>query len=133
MVGELDELLVGPCYQNWKDQGEARGRAHAYTIILGYRHYFWKGLHAEVELFPAFNVFDSSVDGKTYEGFETWIEYRIGWKIPFKLAGCSFSLTPQPGLGHALFIQKIWPGLSEATYRQNSLQFVPQVILGIEL
>jgi hypothetical protein len=132
-IGENDELLFGPCFQNWKDQGEAKGQAHAYTLILGYRHYFWKGLHAEVELFPAYNSFDSSVDGRTYGGFETWIEYRVGWKFKFSLGDVRLFITPQPGLGHALYLQKLWPGMSEATYRQDSLTFVPQILLGSEL
>jgi hypothetical protein len=132
-IGENSEFLFGPCFQNWKDQGEAKGRAHAYTLVLGYRQYFWKNLHAEAELFPAYNSFDSSVDGKTYNGFEVWIEYRVGWKFEFEVGGRTLFITPQPGLGHALYLQKIWPGLNASTYRQGSLAFIPQILLGLEL
>jgi hypothetical protein len=131
-LGENSEVLFGPCFQNWKDQGEAKGQAHAYTLIVGYRQYFWRNFHAEVELFPAYNSFDSRVDGKTYNGFETWIEYRVGWKFEFKIGDYSLFITPQPGIGHALYLQNIWPGLNASTYRLNSLTFVPQLLFGIE-
>lgn len=83
--------------------------------------------------FPPIISFDSSVDGITYNGFEAWIEYRVGWKFEFAIGDRTLFITPQPGFGHALYLQKIWPGLNASTYRQGSLAFIPQILLGLEL
>ena len=127
------EFLIGPCFQNWKDEVEAKGRAHAYTLLLGYRQYIWKNLHGEIELFPAYNSFRSSVNNKVYNGFELWVEYMIGWKLNFKIKNIPLYIIPQPAIGHAVYLQNIWPGLSESTFRQNSIMFVPQLIIGINI
>jgi hypothetical protein len=126
-----NELLFGPCLQYWTDQGEAKGSAHAYSLLFGYRKYIYKQIHLEAQLFPAYNVFNSTIDGNTYKGFELWSEYRIGWKFQFKAGDYSIYLIPQPGFTLALYLENIWPGMSESTYRQNSILFVPQVILGL--
>ncbi len=130
---DRNEGIVGFCYQNWSGMGTLDGEAHADTLILGYRFYAWDGLHLELELFPAWNAFVSGVDGKTYEGFETWIEYRVGWKARFEVGGRACYLLIQPGIGHALYLQNIWPGLNKDSYWLDSLMFIPELCVGISL
>ncbi len=126
-LSDHTNLLLGLCYQNWKDQGEAKGCAHAYTFILGCRQMIGERANIEIELFPAYNSFISSVDSAVYNGFETWIEYRAGYKFDLN---DKFYIIPQPGLGHALYLQNIWPGMNRDTYMKNSLMFVPQITVG---
>jgi hypothetical protein len=126
-ISDHGNILLGLCYQNWKNEGEVKGQANAYTVILGYRQFIGDKLNLEIEFFPAYNNFVSFIDSAAYSGFETWIEYRIGYKMIF---GDKYYLNIQPGLGHALYMENIWPGLNRETYTKNSLMFVPQIVTG---
>jgi hypothetical protein len=120
------EILGGAAYQNWKND---QGRASAYTVLLGYRQYVWRGLHTEMELWPAYNPFLSSIDGKTYAGFELWMSLRIGYRFDFQLAGNDIFILTQPGLGFGVARENPWPEKGKG----DGAVFEPQVILGIKL
>ncbi len=38
------EFFIGPCFQNF---GHESFKVNAYTLLIGYRYYIWKGLHVE--------------------------------------------------------------------------------------
>lgn len=118
------EILFGACFQNWKSD---RGQAHAYSLVLGYRHSVWRGLHGEVSLFPAYNPFRSAVDGRTYRGVELWGEVRIGYRFEVRVGGVDFLIIPQPGIGRGLYRHNPWPGNEE----DGKLQFIPMVYVGL--
>jgi hypothetical protein len=130
-VSESSEWGFGPAFQNWKSTDKTpRGQANAYTLLLSYRYYFWKNFHVELELWPAYNHFNSFVDGKTYKGLELWVEYKVGYKVNFTN---NLYINLQPGLGQALWMQKKWPDSKDDTYfdlLKNSIVFVPQVLVG---
>ncbi len=125
------ELGFGPAFQNWKNTDESFiGQANAFTLVLSYRYYFWKNFNAEIEFWPAWNHFESFVDGKTYKGPELWVEYKVGYKWDFAQR---FYLNIQPGIGHALWLQQDWPGVDKKPYGEfvkGSVIFVPQVLVG---
>ncbi|TVQ20269.1 MAG: DUF3575 domain-containing protein, partial [Bacteroidetes bacterium] len=125
------ELGFGPAFQNWKNTDESFiGQANAYTLVLSYRYYFWKNFNAEIEFWPAWNHFNSFVDGKTYKGPELWVEYKVGYKWDFARR---FYLNIQPGIGHALYLQQDWPGVDKEPYGKfvrESVIFVPQILMG---
>lgn len=126
-----NEILSGLMYQNWIAPNKTPfGHAHAYTLITGYRRFFWKGLNAEITLYPAYNNFKSYLDNKWYNGFEIWCEYRIGYKFKWTIKSSTFYLNVQPGIGHAWYLQNIWPSLNKNTYRTKSVQFIPQIAIG---
>lgn len=133
LINENNTFLIGPCFQNWKDQADAKGRAQAYTLIVGYRYYPKKNLNFEIELFPAYNKFNSTISGQTYNGFEVWSEYRMGWKYDFTIKKRNFYVIPQPGFSYGLYMQNIWPGLKRDSWRKGTLTFVPQIIFGVRL
>ncbi|PKP36075.1 MAG: hypothetical protein CVT98_09280 [Bacteroidetes bacterium HGW-Bacteroidetes-15] len=128
---ECSVLGLGTAFQNWKNTDKSpRGQANAYTLLLSYRYFFWKNFHIELELWPAYNHFNSFVDGKTYKGLELWVEYKVGYKV--NLTNHLF-LNLQPGLAHGLWMQNKWPEYVDYSSRdmiKNSLVFVPQVMLG---
>lgn len=128
---DCSDLGVGLAFQNWKNEDKSpNGQAHAYTLLLSYRYYFWKNFHAEIELWPAYNHFNSFVDGNTYKGFELWVEYKIGYRM--NLTNHIY-LNLQPGLAHGIWMQNKWPEYENYSTKdmiENSLIFVPQVILG---
>lgn len=121
---QYGDVLCGVAYQNWEND---QGRSHAYTLLLGYRQFVWRGLHAEVELLPAYNPFHSLVDGKTYTGLELWMSLRIGYRFDFELVDKDFFILVQPGMGFGVARQNRWPDMEN----NNKPIFEPQLITGI--
>lgn len=125
------ELGIGPAFQNWRNDDQSPlGQSNAYTLVIGFRYYFWNNFNAEIELWPAWNHFESFVDGKTYKGPELWMEYKIGyrWNVTQR-----FYLNFQPGIAHALYLQQDWPGVEKKPYRdfvKGTFIFVPQIVAG---
>lgn len=128
------ELGVGIALQNWENtEGAPLGQSNAWTLLLSYRRYLWRGLHAEVELWPAYNRFESYVDDQTYRGLELWVEYKVGYAVDLSPR---LSLYVQPGVGHALWMQTRWPDLNHDSFGElvsGSLIFVPQVLVSWRL
>ena len=130
-LSEKSELGFGPAFQNWKNTDKVPlGQANAYTLLLSYRYFFWKKFHVELELWPAYNHFNSFVDGKTYKGLELWVEYKVGYKA--KLSK-NLYINLQPGIAHGLWMQNKWPefkNYSTTDLIKESLIFVPQILVG---
>jgi len=120
---EIGDILCGVAYQDWEND---QGHSHAYTLLLGYRHFLWKGFHTEIELWPAYNPFDSSIDGKTYSGVELWTSLRIGYRFDFKLADKDFFILAQPSVGFGLARQNPWPDKE----KDDKAIFEPQLLAG---
>ena len=120
------EFIIGPCYQNW-DWGD--GRTHAYTLILGYRHYIYNKTFLEVEFYPAYNNFHSTIDHKTYSGAELYMEGKIGYRYDFNIDNCNCFLSPSVGFGIGFFNAN-WPTKNIDPFKGDFL-FVPQLIWGV--
>ena len=130
LLSEKSELGFGPAFQNWKNTDkEPMGQANAYTLLLSYRYYFWKNFHVELELWPAYNHFNSFVDGKTYKGLELWVEYKVGYKAAITK---NLYINFQPGIAHAMWMQNKWPEFKDYTTMDfiTSMIFVPQILVG---
>ncbi len=84
-----------------------------------------------MELWPAWNRFESFIDNNTYKGLELWVEYKLGYRVDM---GQRFYLNIQPGIGHPVWMQNKWPGVEEYDnffeLIRNETIFVPQVLLG---
>jgi hypothetical protein len=76
-LDQRNELIFGPAFQNFRSGSIT---SHAYTFLLGYRYYAWKGLNVEVELWPAYNNIYSSIAGSRYPGVELWTEIKETWR-----------------------------------------------------
>lgn len=128
------ELSIGPGFQNWKNEDQSFiGQAHAYTLIMSYRYYFWRKFNVELELWPAWNNFTSFIDNNTYRGLELWVEYKLGYRVDL---GRRFNINIQPGIGHPAWMQNKWPGVEYDNHLKfilGELTFVPQVLLGFRL
>lgn len=124
--GEHSDILCGAAFQNWKN---SQGRANAYTLLLGYRRFIWRGLHTEMELWPAYNPFRSSIDGKTYTGLELWMSVRVGYKLEFNTSGIDLYILAQPGIGFGVIRDNPWPDKE----KDDKAVFEPQMIVGIKL
>ncbi|TVR54819.1 MAG: hypothetical protein EA421_07685 [Gemmatimonadales bacterium] len=116
------EVFFGPAYQNWTS---GTITAQSYTLVMGYRHYLWRELHVELELWPAWGRWHSSVTDRNYPGWELWAEPKIGYR--FHLTR-NLYLQPAPGVGFGIFRTNRPPRFDEDI---ESPIFVPQVILGV--
>ena len=131
LLSGKSELGFGPAFQNWKNTDKTPvGQANAYTLLLSYRYFFFKDFHVELEFWPAYNHFNSYVDGKTYKGLELWVEYKIGYKVDITN---NLYINLQPGLAHGLWMQNRWPEFKEDSTKElinKSIIFVPQILVG---
>ena len=130
-LSESSYLGFGPAFQNWKNTDkQPLGQANAYTLLLSYRYFFYRKFHLELELWPAYNHFQSFADGKTYKGFELWVEYKVGYRADISR---HLYINIQPGLAHGLWMQNKWPEFRDYSFSdlvKNSLVFVPQIMIG---
>jgi len=118
---EFSEFFFGPAYQGWES---GTVTADGYTLLLGYRHYLWRNLHVELELWPSWNRLHSSVTGSHYPGWELWAEPKVGYKFDVTR---NLYLHPNPGIGFGIFRTNRPPHFGEEV---NSPIFVPQLIVG---
>lgn len=123
-----NELMLGLAYANIEYDF---GRSHAPTLIAGYRRFFWKGLHLEYQLWPAYNFYFENNEQKYYNGFELWNEFRVGYVINFKLGKVPMYINPQVLIGFGLF-----PGNKPDSFikqvEEEFLFIYPNVFLGIK-
>lgn len=91
---------------------------HEYQAGVGYRQYFWRGLHAEAGLDVGAAWGTNLVDGKRYHTatlfLNTNVGYRFGFFEPGGLAGnprspVGFYLVPQVGVYTSLGVADIGP------------------------
>lgn len=102
---------------------------------LGYRQYFWRGLHVELALYPTYaRLEDNVVDGKTYQSFALTLEAYAGYRTLLSELGvasaASWPLEPlvnvQLGVGRNAYLSNPWP-----TRREDApLFFVGSVLVG---
>ncbi len=120
------DVIVGYAYQNQIIENE--GQCHGHTLLLGYRQYVLKGLHVDIEFFPAVNNFYCYVDGKYYNGYEVVAEIRPGYRFDLKINN-SFDvyILTQAAMLFGLYRDNPWPTMG------NDPFFFPLVWIGISL
>lgn len=119
------DILFGVEYQNQKtDDGQFNG----ISIVLGYRQFLYKKLCITENFYPNYNHFESSIDGKTYVGFDGFNEISLGWEFEIVInKKVSVALTPQFTYGQALFRTNPWPRHKE----KLQTIFFPDIYLGV--
>ncbi len=120
------QWLIGSCFQNYKNN---QGRAHAYTLLIGYRYKIWKNFSVEYEFFPAYNEFHSSIDNKNYYGLELYSELRPGYQFDFKIGNQSLYVLPQLTIGFGIWTNNKWPDFD----KQSNPAILGNLWLGIRL
>jgi hypothetical protein len=96
--GWLMDLVITP---NTRTQDV--GVNHSWTLFVGYRRHLWRGLHAEYQLWPAYNAFWSDRERRTYAGFDLWNEFRLGYTIDLDAVGWPCYLNLQYLVGFGLY------------------------------
>ncbi len=82
---------------------EYPGAVQTTAMILGYRIYFWRGLHFEYQLLPGYNRFYEINEDRYYHSFGLYNEFRIGYRFTFKLFDIPFLVNIQWPLGFSLY------------------------------
>ena len=123
-----NELMLGLSYMNIPYDD---GATHSPGVIVGLRHYLWRGLHAEYQLWPAIDWFYEKHEKKYYTGFDLWNEARIGYRFDIKLSqDVSLYLTPQWAVGFGIYGTNKPDGFKEQVHENPFFGF-PLVFVGI--
>lgn len=98
------ELTFGLLWRPGTDDDENAEEFSEFGANIGYRHYFWKGFHGELALYPSIaSESNNKIDEKDYRGFALTSEFYTGYKFKiFKKPTYNFYLIPQVGLGYNL-------------------------------
>ncbi len=124
-LNDKNEIFFGPCFQNFKHESF---KVNAYTLLLGYRYYIWKGLNIEAEIYPAFNKIFSYITKSHFPGFEMWGELKLGYQ--FNLFDNKLFIQPAPGIGFGIFQSNKPPKFDDEIKYPI---FTPQILVGIRL
>jgi len=81
--GQKGDLVLG-AYLRPNVKHEVVEEISEYMLFIGYRHFFWKGFHAEGGMNTGYYWGHKNlVDGKDYEGVGMYYEANIGYKLDF--------------------------------------------------
>jgi hypothetical protein len=109
------DLIGGYVYQHEKI-GDV-GRAHGHTLLVGYRQFVWRGAHAEMNLWGAWDPITSYVDGRTYDGFDLWGDLWLGYRLDvLERRALDLYLLPQLEIGIPLYRQNPPPQLPSGIF-----------------
>lgn len=96
------DAIVGLLYRPGTKNDENAEQFSEIGTGIGYRQFFWKGLHVETILFSSFAQEErNKIDGKNYSGYALTTEFYVGYKFDFlKQKKVSMYLMPQAGIGY---------------------------------
>lgn len=96
------DITFGVLIRPGTNNDENAERFSEFGLNLGYRHYFWKGFHAELALYPSLaRETNNFADGKDYQGFALTTELYTGYRFTlYSGSAYSWYLMPQAGVGY---------------------------------
>ncbi len=107
------DVLVGVNFLFPNDR-ETEGRFADYSLVTGYRQYFWKGFHLEFSQSTGLGVLQNHVTtGKTYRSFDWAMTGYIGYK--FRFAKNKLYIIPQFGIEGVVYKSNPWPIYEDKT------------------
>lgn len=128
-LNQRSELITGLSYMNINFDGI--GQTNSPALILGYRHYLWKNLHLEYEIWPAYDAFYESNEGRYYRGFDIWNEFRLGYKFNFKVAGQDSFVNFQMPFGFGLYASNKPQSFKDHESKNPYFYFPPIITIGL--
>ena len=81
------------------------GYIREYGVSLNYQRFLWKGLFAQVDLMPAFQIFKNDSGSKVDNGFQIFNTYAIGYHV--KLFKDRFFIQPSVAITHRPYHTKM--------------------------
>ncbi len=59
------------------------GKIQAYGIGIGHQQFYWKGLYSTIQATPFFQQFFDLKDRKIGDGFQLYLQLRLGYRFEF--------------------------------------------------
>lgn len=87
------------------------GYVREYGITVSYQRFFWKGLYAQLDVMPTYQVFMNDNGKKIDNGFQIFNSYRIGYHI--KLFKDRFFLQPSICVTHRAYHTQLPDGFKQ--------------------
>jgi hypothetical protein len=126
-ITKKDWLVAGPVYMRIKYDF---GNTDAWALIVGYRRYLWRNLHLEYQLYPTYDDFFESRENKIYSSFDVWNEFRLGYKVDFRIKKAPLYLNVQWPFGFGLFASNKPQSFKEAEKLNRFFYFPPMIFAG---
>jgi hypothetical protein len=127
--GLRGDVMVGGRYRLQTDDAVAQ-QVTELLLSVGYRQYFWRGLHAEAFVAGGWLAGTNRIDGKRYSGAGFALSATAGYRFGFfepggffdQHSGVGFYVTPQFGFLQVLTPDSLGPrGSVPSTYLQGAL------------
>jgi hypothetical protein len=84
-----------------KPEEKFPGYIREYGVTLSYQRFFWKGLYAQLDVMPTWQIFVNDNGKKTDDGFQIFNSYRVGYHI--KLFKDRFFFQPSVCMTHRAY------------------------------
>ena len=81
------------------------GYIREYGVSLNYQRFLWKGLFAQIDVMPAFQIFKNENGSKIDNGFQIFNTYSIGYHV--KLFKDRFFIQPSVAITHRPYHTKM--------------------------
>jgi hypothetical protein len=123
----------GKATETYPKMLEYPGYAVNISPIFAYRYYFWKGLHAEYQIYPGFTKYYEENEDKFYKSFNLFNEFRFGYKFNFQIFKIPLLVNLQFPVGFTIFDTNE-PDTFKEIRKQDPIFFIfyPNIYLGIK-
>lgn len=111
------DLLLG-VNVDFPVERETEGEFADYSIVSGYRQYFWKGLHLEFSQTTGLGILNDHVTtGQRYESFDWLMSGFVGYRFGFLQQ--RLYILPQFGVAGVVYKSNPWPIFEDETLSEE--------------
>ena len=134
MISLQDEVTLGLVYHNTAIGNMIPYPGNLWTVDweLGYRRYLWRGLYLEASVLPQWVVCNDTTAGIIYQGFDTALEGRLGYRFTFNLAGIIWLVNLQFFAGYRILDPRPLSFVSAGGGRFYPEIPIPMLLLGVQ-
>lgn len=85
----------------YKPEEKFPGYVREFGITMSYQRFFWKGLYAQLDVMPTYQIFVNDNGKKIDDGFQIFNSYRVGYH--FKFFNDKFFFQPSICMTHRAY------------------------------
>jgi hypothetical protein len=94
-----------------KPEEKFPGYVREFGVTASYTRFLWKGLYAQLDVMPTYQIFVNEVSKKTDTGFQIFNSYRVGYHI--KLFKDKFFFQPSICMTHRAYHTSLPDGFKQ--------------------
>lgn len=94
-----------------KPEEKFPGYVREYGITFSYQRFLWKGLYAQLDIMPTYQVFVNDNKKKVDDGFQIFNSYRVGYH--FKFCNDKFFFQPSICVTHRAYHTELPDGFKQ--------------------